>query len=1010
MARILLDDSLTDHLTSIERGVWDTSDEIGSIYIGGSAIVVGVSHVMFDLNFTVSIHPRLTKSVKGTSIAFYGHLLGDQYPTNDTYNWVTVDNASAVNIFLPQGNVVDLWYETPSMPDATHTIFFHDFPTMLIDYAVVTAGRETPLTGQTLLVDDTDAGIEYTGSWMQSSSVIQGTNATSRAPVGGSTYGTGDQHASATFRFTGTAVSVYGISPSEDGVVVSFTLDGNISRMNQYNASLPDPNFLWYSQHDLFPGNHTLVMEFASDTSTRNFTLDYITYTPSFDTLASLGLTTPGSASTNELRRTIIGSVMGPTTFLLVVLALLCWRRRRAASKRLKLSSLEGESSFLHPNVTHLTFTRYPTATPYTFTSISDSDGSTRSLVPSTSGLPGPSPSTELPNNSPMLEVQRKPRLPGHPTSSQTAHQSETLRSFLQEVRKPPLPQASRPTTIERDCPALQPQHKPPLPGAPSRSTQGVHDTEPEPGPSPPTELPNNSPMLEVQRKPRLLGHPTSPQTAHQSDTSRPFLQEVRKSPLPQASRPTVTEQDHPVLQPQHKPTLPGTPSRPAQGVRDTEPEPLHEQHRSPLPGRSPQKAPVSRDSKSEPLQKQHKSRLPDESSRKPHSRHVEEPLPEEIRILTLPGGRTPPEDPASAIQEQPEFILPGRSQLAEGHDRQEGAATVREQRNSAIAGTSTRAPGAGGGGNARASAAGPPPEGTIQRHDVPHIQEQRKPRLTVRAAEDIRGEGRADENVAALRVGTAQPHPTPVFVDVPQSATESTQSPTRRRMRWSTFRRSEAAHIEPFMLSSPNAPSSEIQEQRRAPSASLSTGAPSGQGGEGSVRGQEGGTPPDGDVPRIQEQRKPRLTVHAAEYIREARRVAETTAPARNGTAQPEPTPADNHPQTPGVQSPIIRSATESAQSPTTRRLTRWWAFRRSDPAHIEPFLLPSPSAHSSEHRTSFSAHPDTPSRGREERNVDEGGEGVRQMLESANLRLTVLENDRANSRVPPPPYESDA
>ncbi|KAG6909664.1 hypothetical protein DXG01_016244 [Tephrocybe rancida] len=983
MALILLDDSLSNHLTSIQRGNWNNTGEIDSIYIGGSAIVVAVSHVTFDLNFT------------GTSIAFYGHRLSDEDVSNDTENWIIVGNVSSVNLFIPQGNVVDLWYETPSMPDnnTTHTILFRDFPSMLIDYAVVTAGQETLLTGQTLLVDDTDAAIEYTGSWTRSSNVIQGTDITSRAPVGGSTYGTGDQHASATFRFTGTAVSVYGISPSEDGVVVSFTLDGNVSRMNQYNASLPDPNFLWYSQHDLFPGNHTLVMEFASDTSTRNFTLDYITYTPSFDTLASLGLTTPGSASTNKLHRTIIGSVVGPTTFLLVVLALLYWRRRRAVSKRLKLSSLE--------------------AIPYTFTSPSDSDGSTRSLVPSTSRLPGPSPSTEFPNYSPMLEVQRKPRLPGHPTSPQIAHQSDTSRPFLQEVRKPPLPQASRPITAEQDRPALQAQHKPPLPGTPSRSTQGVHDTKPEPGSSPSTELSNNSPMLEVQRKPRLPEHLTSPQIAHESDTSRPFLQEVRKSPLPQASRPTTTEQNRPTLQPQHKPPLPGTPSRPTQGAHDIEPEPLHEQHKPPLLGQSPRHAPESRDSEPQPLQKQHTSRLPDDSSRRPHSGRVEEPLLplEEVRKPILPGGRTRPEDPASAIQEQRKSILPGRSQPAEAHDGQEGTATVREQRKSLIAGTLTRVLGAGGRGNVRASATGPPPEGTIQRHDIPHIQKQHKPRLTIRAAEDIRGEGRADENVAAVRIDTAQPYPTPVLVDVPQSATESIQSPTRRRMRWLTFRRSEAAHIEPFMLTSPSAPSSEMQEQRKSPIAGLSTGAPSGQGGEGSVRGHESGTPPDGDVPRIREQRKPRLTVRAGEDIREARRVAEITTPARNGTAQPQPTPADNHPQTPGVQSPIIRSATESAQSPTTRRQTRWRAFRRSDPLHIEPFLLPSPSAHSSEYRTPVSTHPDTPSRGREERNVDEGGGGVRQMLENANLRLTVLENDRPNPRVPPPPYyESDA
>ncbi|KAG6918454.1 hypothetical protein DXG01_014331 [Tephrocybe rancida] len=875
MARILLDDdSLTDQLTSVVGGVWQTADEIGSIYIGGSATVVGVTHVKFSLNFT------------GTSIAFYGHILGDERPTNDSYNLIIVDTLPTANIFVPQSTVVDLWYETPSMPDnnATHNITLVDFPTMLIDYAVVTAGRETPLTGQTLLADDTDDAIEYAGSWMRSSSVIKGANATSRAPVGGSTYG------------TGTAVSVYGISPSDDGVVMNFTLDGNVSRMNQYNATLHDPNFLWYSQHNLLPGNHTLVMQFASDTSARNFTLDYITYIPSFSTLASkpnfpLASTTPVSASTNNPRRTIIGAVVGPTTFLFIVLVILYWKKRWDVSKRLKLSSLE--------------------AIPYNFTSTSDSDGSTRSLVPSTSTLPGLSPSTELPNNSPMLEVQRKPRHPEHPTSRQIVRQSDTSRPFLQEVRKPPLPQTSRPSTTEQDRPALQPQHKHPLPGLPSRPTQGVYDAEPEP--------------LEAQQK-------------------------------------------------------------------------------SPLPGQLPRRGPVSRDSNPEPLQEQHKSRLPDESTRRPHSGRVNEPLLplEEVHKPTLPGGRTPPEDPASAVQEQRKPILPGRSQSAEAHDGREGAATVREQHKSPIAGTSTRAPGAGGGGNVRASATGPPPEDAIQRDDVPHAQEQHKPRLTAPAAEDIRGERRADENAASLRIRTAQPHPTPVPVDVLQSATDSPQSPTRRRTRWLTFQQSEAAHIEPFMLPGPGTPSSKVQEHRKSPIAGLSSRAPAGQGEEGNVRGRASGTP-DGDIPGIQEQRKPRLTVHSGEDIREERRVAEATALVQ--------TPVDNHPRTPGVQSPIIRSATDSAQSPTTRRKTRWRAFRRRPPAHIEPFLLPSPSTNpSNEHQTPVNDHPSTLSRGREEQNVSGGGERVRLMLESANVRLTVLENVRADQMVPPPPYQSDA
>ncbi|KAG6845348.1 hypothetical protein H0H93_016112, partial [Arthromyces matolae] len=235
MATILLDDNaLSQHVVSVVRGGWHTNDEMGSIFVGGSAIVVGVTHVSFTINFT------------GTSIALYGHLLQDEVPANDTINGVFVDTWTATNIFLPRNNTIDLWYQSPKLSDTneTHNVTFQDFPTMLIDYAVVSAGRDTILTGQGLLVDNTDPAIAYQGRWVSRTGIITAANDTARVPVGGSIYQTNDRTASAVFQFAGTSVSVYGTSPTQDGVVLDYDLDGIVTKSRQYSATVLDPNFL----------------------------------------------------------------------------------------------------------------------------------------------------------------------------------------------------------------------------------------------------------------------------------------------------------------------------------------------------------------------------------------------------------------------------------------------------------------------------------------------------------------------------------------------------------------------------------------------------------------------------------------------------------------------------------------------------------------------------------------------------------------------------------------------
>jgi len=102
----------------------------------------------------------------------------------------------------------------------------------------------------------------------------------------------------------GTSVSVYGMSSWLTLGVLSatYTLDGatipqtrNITQTTNGEV----PNFLHYSVDNLFAGDHTLVVNITV-ANTHTFVLDYITYTPSFETLLSMPVlsnTTPTTTS-----------------------------------------------------------------------------------------------------------------------------------------------------------------------------------------------------------------------------------------------------------------------------------------------------------------------------------------------------------------------------------------------------------------------------------------------------------------------------------------------------------------------------------------------------------------------------------------------------------------------------------------------------------------------------------------------------------------------------------------
>ncbi|KAG5715812.1 hypothetical protein E4T56_gene1198, partial [Termitomyces sp. T112] len=107
---------------------------------------------------------------------------------------------------------VNSLYRSPTLPDALHnmTMWTED---LTHDYVVVTVRKDTSLLGQRLVIDDSDSSVHFRGAWQLNKSILASPNNTVvRHPHKIATHQTDSRQASATFRFTGTSVSVFGVS------------------------------------------------------------------------------------------------------------------------------------------------------------------------------------------------------------------------------------------------------------------------------------------------------------------------------------------------------------------------------------------------------------------------------------------------------------------------------------------------------------------------------------------------------------------------------------------------------------------------------------------------------------------------------------------------------------------------------------------------------------------------------------------------------------------------------
>lgn len=252
-------------------------------------------------------------------------------------------------------------YKSPNLSDGRHTITYgvgdlSFLPTF--DYLTVTAGASTPLRNRTLIVDDTDSSLIYTGKWVDhppnpllldfSTGLFRNTSHWS------STVGDTIQ-----FRFSGiTALLAFsslpvltfwcaGTSVSIVGVVTNVSAGGNISATYTIDSdtpvlrSIPKGTLEGMPMTELFradveAGTHTIFVNVTQVPPPMALGIDFISYNASFENLASMpdykpssDTSSPGPPQPNKLPAGVIaGGIVGGVALIVVVaLCAFIWKR-----------------------------------------------------------------------------------------------------------------------------------------------------------------------------------------------------------------------------------------------------------------------------------------------------------------------------------------------------------------------------------------------------------------------------------------------------------------------------------------------------------------------------------------------------------------------------------------------------------------------------------------------------------------------------------------------------------
>lgn len=294
---------------------------------------------------------------QGQEIRFFGNTL-----PNGFLQVVIDSDASYSNSFVPMPNISQYYqqvYQSPPLSDVDHTLGLNAPAAQCVDFLVVAPHPSTLVYNKTLVVDDTYTGIQYTDGWKVDS---EGTYVLRHgSPDGGrtfmnTTHRTNQTGESLTFSFIGTNAKIYGnMLWSQLGFLnLTTTVDGHPGASQNFSTPPPvnaflhpdDEPFIELADTGALPaGNHTITLT-LNQIHNQTLIVDYILYTPTFDTLASVNLSAPSIPSPspesqfpNFPSKTNVGAIAagviaGVASLCILVVLVFLFRRRRKLSKR----------------------------------------------------------------------------------------------------------------------------------------------------------------------------------------------------------------------------------------------------------------------------------------------------------------------------------------------------------------------------------------------------------------------------------------------------------------------------------------------------------------------------------------------------------------------------------------------------------------------------------------------------------------------------------------------------
>ncbi|KAJ7577552.1 hypothetical protein C8J56DRAFT_899171 [Mycena floridula] len=363
--------------------------------------ILGRGPGTIELSFDASgITDALRPGTEIIFVGFTGFFNGTATPQGFT---VAIDSNTAYSTSTGDRNPPSYiqWYQSPQLEPGIHSIKLDKLNGTGVDYILVSPGQDTPLTNRLLVVDDSYIGIDYENHWESDShATVQGNgSAITGVTFQNTTHQTSIEGSYLKFSYSGTSASVYGmfswIQPGSYDLTINvddqipFTVTFNSSAPHHLDSDAPDqPNLKLFSTGDLPPGNHTIVANLTR-CDTQTLIIDYIEYSPSFSSLATMPNLTKstGSATGPSNIPTVItpnpkkssagaiaGGVIGSLTLLVIAALLFLWWRRRNTTTSQSTIPPDSRQAFRSPgNLTIEPFVHAPAATVSTTEAVQSS-------------------------------------------------------------------------------------------------------------------------------------------------------------------------------------------------------------------------------------------------------------------------------------------------------------------------------------------------------------------------------------------------------------------------------------------------------------------------------------------------------------------------------------------------------------------------------------------------------------------------------------------------------------